>query len=112
MEGLASGAMIMTDPMHPLPIDLSHKKNIIVYNSLAELVKYIKYYLRPENEEERLRIACAGYHVAMTKHRSWHIMERLVLGDWEKFNWGEFSEPEIHVQSPLSLGEDTLPSET
>ena len=55
-----------------------------------ELKQYIRYYL--EHDEERIRIAKSGYDVAMSKHRSWQIMERIILEDWTKYNWGEFSE--------------------
>jgi len=80
MEGLAGGAMVMTDPMTPLPYHIEDKKQVIVYESIAELKELIHYYL--ENEEERLKIASSGHEVAMRDHRSWTWMERLIFGDW------------------------------
>jgi len=82
MEALTGGTLVMTDPMHPLPTGMEHTKQLIVYESLWELKHFLKYYL--EHEEERLKIAKSGYEVAMKRHRSWHLMERLVFGDWDE----------------------------
>ena len=80
MEALAGGAMVLTDPMQPLPVHIQDGKHLLVYRSLGQLKRLIKYYL--EYPEERLKIARAGHDLAMTAHRSWHIMERFVLGEW------------------------------
>ena len=80
MEALAGGALVMTDPMHPLPAGIEDGKQLVVYESIAALKDKIKYYL--EHEEERLEIAQSGHDVAMSRHRSWHRMEELVFGDW------------------------------
>ena len=77
MEALASGAMVMTDPMWSWPVGLEDGVSLVVYRSLSELVSKAKYYL--ENEQERQRIALQGYKVAMTRHRSWHMVERIVF---------------------------------
>lgn len=80
MEALAGGALVMTDPMHPLPYLLRDGVNVIVYSSLEELKKKILYYA--QNEQKRLEIAARGHHVAMNHHRSWHVMERIIFGNW------------------------------
>jgi hypothetical protein len=80
MEALATGALVLTDPMEPLPYNFVNGTNILVYHSIAELKRFALYYA--EHETERLRIARSGYETAMQFHRSWNIMERLVLGDW------------------------------
>eukprot|EP00934_Nitzschia_sp_Nitz4_P000115 Nitzschia sp. Nitz4//scaffold134_size62860//34653//35747//NITZ4_006329-RA/size62860-processed-gene-0.34-mRNA-1//1//CDS//3329535499//115//frame0 len=77
-EGLASGAMIMTDPMLTLPEGLQNGTNVIVFSSLDELVHQVRYYL--ERETERMAIAKAGRRVGMSFHRSWHRMESIILG--------------------------------
>ena len=77
MEALASGAMVMTDPMLTLPKGLQAGKSIVVYHSLEELVSKAKYYL--DAKAERQRIALEGYKVAMSLHRSWHMIERIVF---------------------------------
>ena len=82
MEALAGGAMVMTDPMHPLPYQIEDGKQVIVYRSLAELKRLIIYYL--ENKEERLAIARSGHENAIKYHQSHTWMERLIFGDWKK----------------------------
>ena len=82
MEALVSGAMVMTDPMKPLPYNFRNGTNIVVYRSIKELKHYARYYMK--HEEERLQIAKQGYETSMNYHRSWNIMERLVLGNWTK----------------------------
>jgi hypothetical protein len=76
-EAIASGAMVMTDPMHPLPHGYKDKENVVVYASLQELKDLIIFFL--QNAEERLRIAKAGFELAMSEHRSWHAVERILL---------------------------------
>ena len=84
MEALAGGALVMTDPMHPLPYKLIDGDGLVVYTSLKELKEKILYYM--EHPTERLRIAARGHYVAMNYHRSWHVVERLLLGNWTENN--------------------------
>eukprot|EP00978_Attheya_sp_CCMP212_P010424 scaffold25266_cov44-Attheya_sp.AAC.6 len=79
MEGLASGALVMTDPMFPLPFHISNGEHVVVYDSIGSLKRLLTFYL--EHDEERLKIARAGHRVAMSEHRSWNMMERMILGD-------------------------------
>jgi spore maturation protein CgeB len=72
--------MVMTDPMHPLPFRIVDGESVVVYHSLQELKQKILYYL--EHEEERRIVAKRGYDVAMNFHRSWHMLERMILGNW------------------------------
>jgi spore maturation protein CgeB len=83
MEALAGGALVLTDPMHPLPCGIEDGLHVVVYNNMTELKYYLKYYL--EHDNERLTIARKGYQAAMSNHRSWNIMEKMVFGDWSKF---------------------------
>ena len=76
-EAVLSGALVMTDPMHPLPLGYVHEQNVIVYNSLKELEQQIHFYL--SHPEKRKKIARAGYELSMEKHRSWHVVERILL---------------------------------
>ena len=48
MEALATGALVLTDPMTHLPSHLVDGESLVVYRSLAELRDKIVYYL--ENE--------------------------------------------------------------
>jgi hypothetical protein len=77
MEALMSGAMVMTDPMLSLPEGLEDGKSIIVYQSLQDLAEKVKYYLAEDQAPMRQRIAKEGYDIAMSRHRSWHLMERI-----------------------------------
>jgi hypothetical protein len=80
MESLASGALVMTDKMLAMPAGLVDKVNVIVYDSPAELKKLVRYYLQPENEKERRRIALEGFKLVMGRHRCWHRLEELIFG--------------------------------
>jgi hypothetical protein len=79
-EAIVGGALVMTDTMLSLPEGLVHKESIVVYNSLAELRELLSYYLDPRNEAERLSIARAGWKVAISRHRTYHWMERIFFG--------------------------------
>jgi spore maturation protein CgeB len=80
MESLASGALVMSDKMLAMPAGLVDKVNVIVYDSPAELKKLVRYYLQPENEKERRRIALEGFKLVMGRHRCWHRLEELIFG--------------------------------
>jgi spore maturation protein CgeB len=69
--------------MHPLPCGIEDGLHVVVYNNMTELKHYLKYYL--EHDNKRLTIARKGYQAAMSNHRSWNIMEKMVFGDWSKF---------------------------
>lgn len=79
MEAFASGALVMTDPMHPMPVYIEDGKSVVVYKSLSELREKITHYL--SHASERLEIARRGHEMAMQHHRSWHGLERLVFGN-------------------------------
>ncbi|KAG7357427.1 glycosyl transferase group 1 protein [Nitzschia inconspicua] len=81
MESLASGALVMTDDMLAMPDGLIDKVNVIVYDSPTSLKTLIRYYLHPDNEAERKRIALEGYKLVMGRHRCWHRLEELVFGE-------------------------------
>lgn len=82
MEALSvSGSLVMVDSMDigGLPLGLEDGVSLVEFSSVQDLQTKILYYLR--HDEERIRIAKAGRQVAMSRHRSWHIMERLLLGN-------------------------------
>jgi len=84
MEALSSGAMVISDPVTHLPADLKEGKNILIFNSLEELIQKVVYYLSDKQGcEERIRIAKAGREVAMEQHLPRNRFERLVFGE----NW-------------------------
>ena len=82
MEGLMSGALVMSDPITHLPAGLKENESIVIYNSLEELEQKILYYLRDgTGTQDRLRISQAGRMVALNEHQGHHRYERLMLGE-------------------------------
>jgi hypothetical protein len=79
-EAISCGALVMTDPMLSLPDELVDGEHIIVYRSLDHLRELVLYYLDPAHKDERLRIARAGWNLAMGRHRTFHWMEELFFG--------------------------------
>lgn len=77
-ESLASGALVLTDPMLAMPTGLSNATNLLVYRNLQELKDLIAYYLA--HDQERQAIAQRGFALVMGRHRSWHRMEEIVFG--------------------------------
>ena len=71
------GACVMTDPMFPLPAGVEHGKNVSVCNSTKSLKDQIIHCLN--EEKKRRRIARAEHELVLAKHRSWHVMERMML---------------------------------
>lgn len=80
-EAIISGALVMTDTILAMPDGLVHRESIVMYSSLEELKEKLGYYLDPSNEAERIAIAAKGRFVAMDRHRSWHRMEEIALGE-------------------------------
>jgi spore maturation protein CgeB len=79
-EAISCGALVMTDPMLSLPDELVDGESIIVNRSLDHLRKLVLYYLDPAHNDERLRIARAGWKLPMGRHRTYHWMEELLFG--------------------------------
>lgn len=53
-------------------------KEIICYQNLNDLKEKIEYYLNPNNEEERLVIAQAGYKRALKEHTYQHRLQQML----------------------------------
>ncbi len=79
-EALAGGALVMMDPMLAMPRGLVDGKNVILYHSREDLEDMLLYYLSPEQEEARLKIARNGYDLAMGSHRTFHQIEEIFFG--------------------------------
>ncbi|KAL7478081.1 hypothetical protein ACHAW6_003864 [Cyclotella cf. meneghiniana] len=100
MEGLMSGAMIMSDPITFLPVGLADRESIVIYNSLNDLAEQIRYYLQDnEGKKERISIAKAGRKVAMEHHQPHQRYERLVLGDNFPSDWSNPVAPTINCKN-------------
>ena len=81
MEALCcsgNAALVVIDPMITLPFGLKNGTTHVEITSPQSLKHVIEYYLKPENENERNRIARNGQYIAMKYHRSWNIIEQIV----------------------------------
>lgn len=78
MEALASGAMVLADTMLAPPPGIVDGIHLRFFTSKHDLKSLIAYYL--QYEQDRIRIAHAGWVEAMSRHRAWHRMEELVFG--------------------------------
>lgn len=79
MEAFMGGALVFHDKMLTPPRHLVHAEHYVIYDSLEHLVEQIRYYLT--HEEERRKIAHAGWKLVMEHYRSWHLMETMVFRD-------------------------------
>ena len=82
MDALLSGALVMTDPMSHLPLFLENGTNVVVYRSPADLRRLLNFYLRNENEAERIEIGRKGREIALRHHSPAAWVERMVFGNW------------------------------
>ena len=78
LEALASGALVLSDPMLSPPTGLENGTDIVYYDSPSSLQHLIGYYLA--HDKERLAIAKRGQALALSKHRAWHRMEQVLFG--------------------------------
>lgn len=78
-EAIVAGCMVMTDRMLSLPAGLQNGTSVVEYTSAEELKAMISYYLT--HPAERIEIARRGREIAMSRHRSWHHMEKVLLGE-------------------------------
>jgi len=62
----ACGGFLLTEPAEDLYNFYEYEKEIVIFNNLAELIEKIIYYLN--HEEERKRIAQAGYERTLREH--------------------------------------------
>lgn len=77
-ESLASGALVLMDPMLAPPEGLRNKTNVLVYDSLESLDILLRYHL--ENASRRKSVARRGMELALGRYRSWHRVEQLLFG--------------------------------
>jgi hypothetical protein len=99
METLASGAMVLSDPMLRPPPGLVKGRHWDTFSSRSELESRIRFYILDQPDRRR-EIALNGWKLAMTSFRSWHFMEKLVYGTiWSK----NTQEPTIRLNSCYDL---------
>jgi len=78
-EALVTGCLVLTDRMLSLPKGFKDGESVVEYTSADDLTQKIEYYLT--HSEERTAIAGRGRYIAMSRHRSWHLMEETVFGE-------------------------------
>lgn len=76
-EGLASGALLITDPSDGLEELFKDKEHLVVYPSDSELIGLIDYYLK--NEADRKRMAAAGRALVLSEHTYRHRTRQMML---------------------------------
>ena len=84
-EGAACGTMVLTDRLSKeTMIDelFIEDENIVYYDDYNDCISKINYYLSPEGESERIRIAKNGYDLVHTHHTQKQRVESII----EKYN--------------------------
>ncbi|MCC6798228.1 MAG: glycosyltransferase [Candidatus Hydrogenedentes bacterium] len=76
-EGLASGALMITDPADGLEELFKDKEHLVVYQSDSDLPDLIEHYLT--NNAERERIAAAGCSLVYSEHTYRHRARQMML---------------------------------
>eukprot|EP00980_Cylindrotheca_fusiformis_P002999 scaffold692_cov118-Cylindrotheca_fusiformis.AAC.21 len=97
-ESLASGALVLTDPMLVMPHGLANGTNLLVYRNVKELKSLARYYLKHETEREA--IAKRGFAMVMGRHRSWHRMEEILFGSPQTLVDQPYSEAPRKMERP------------
>jgi Glycosyl transferases group 1 len=77
-ESLASGTLVLTDPMLTPPEGLKNNTNIQIYDSLEDLGNLIHLFLK--HRDRRRSISKQGMELALGRYRSWHRVEELLFG--------------------------------
>ena len=100
MEALISGAMVIQDSMLSLPDGLSNGTSIIEFRDVDdELPRLIGYYLTHHHEREA--IARAGRRAALSLHRTWQELEKIVFsGSYFTTCEGEYCPYQIYPGQP------------
>jgi hypothetical protein len=65
-ETMATGTMLLTDRIPHIEELFEDKKHLVLYDNLDDMVEKAKYYL--DHDDEREKIAQAGYEEVMAKH--------------------------------------------
>ena len=76
-EGMLSGSLLLTDYCEDL-IKLGYEdgKHLVFYNNMEDMVSKAKYYI--EKEEEREKIALAGYEYTLNHHTYFHRAKQIM----------------------------------
>lgn len=75
-EALSTGSFLLTNWIPTLEYLFDDGKHLITYNTLDEMVELVRYYL--EHEDEREKIAKAGYEQFINNHTYRHRVEKIL----------------------------------
>lgn len=75
-EAMASGSMLLTDRISSIDELFTDGKHCVMYDSLDDMAEKAKYYIA--NDEERERIALAGYNEVIAKHTIDHRIDKIL----------------------------------
>lgn len=75
-EALSTGSFLLTNWIPTLEYLFDDGKHLITYDTLDEMVELVRYYL--EHEDEREKIAKAGYEQFINNHTYRHRVEKIL----------------------------------
>lgn len=80
-ETMATGTMLLTDRISHIEELFEDKKHLVLYDNLDDMVEKAKYYLA--HDDEREKIAQAGYEHVMANHTIQHRID-VILNEFMK----------------------------
>lgn len=80
-ETMATGTMLLTDRISHIEEIFEDRKHLVLYDNLDDMVEKAKYYLA--HDDEREKIAQAGYEEVMAKHTIQHRVD-VILSEFMK----------------------------
>lgn len=86
-ETLSTGSFLLTNWIPTLSDLFEDGKHLVTYKTLDEMVEKVKYYL--EHEDEREKIAKAGYDEFISKHTYKHRIDKIHDVIWTT-SWSSF----------------------
>jgi len=69
-ESMATGSMLLTNELPTLSAFFKDKKHLVTYDSYKDMIEKVQYYI--DNDEEREKIALAGY-TEVIKHHTYQM---------------------------------------
>lgn len=88
-ETMATGTMLLTDRISHIEELFEDKKHLVLYDGLDDMVEKAKYYIA--HDDEREKIAQAGYEHVINNHTMQHRVDRILaehLNSRRKLNAG------------------------
>lgn len=75
-EAMATGSMLLTNWIPTIEEHFEDGKHLVLYRTPEEMVEKARYYI--EHDEEREKIAAAGYEEVMAKHTFKHRLDTML----------------------------------